>query len=182
MNYMKLILKVMVAALLLALPFYANAQSQLTLHSTGGGSGFGQVLDIGGSPLVDENNDYTLVVMGGTSSDTGTWTTVANIPTSFYSDAAGYIDAGTVSVSSGQTFYYQVYVYDNRTGSSYANATIRGSSGVYSVTLTTPPTAPAAINNFLNFQLVAVPEPTTLALAGMGGIAMLMRRRKKLAA
>jgi len=59
-----------------------------------------------------------------------------------------------------------------------------GSSAIFQYTITTNPTpAPSEfnMNNFQGFSLtfVGIPEPTTLALAGLGAAALLIFRRRK---
>jgi hypothetical protein len=59
-----------------------------------------------------------------------------------------------------------------------------GTSAIFQYTITTNPTpAPSEfnMNNFQGFSLtfVPIPEPTTLALAGLGAAALLIFRRRK---
>jgi PEP-CTERM motif len=78
--------------------------------------------------------------------------------------------------SGGPTVYFDVAVF--QTGSSYANSTIRGQSGVFTGTLATGLTQPTYAQ-FGSFTIASVPEPTTLALAGLGGLASLVALRRK---
>jgi hypothetical protein len=75
--------------------------------------------------------------------------------------------------------YFEVIAYN---GSSYANATVRGHSAAFSETLATGTTLAGfmdAQSPFSVFSVAAVPEPTTLALAGLGGLASLVMLRRK---
>jgi len=66
-------------------------------------------------------------------------------------------------------------------GASYQPALYRGHSAAFSL-ITSDTTSPAPIQistAFSVFSVVPVPEPTTLALGGLGGLALLLMRRKK---
>jgi hypothetical protein len=96
-----------------------------------------------------------------------------------YAAGAGYFASSvhnfTLSAG-GPTVYFDVAVFT--TGDTYANAPVRGQSGVFTGVLQ------SGINNptyaqFGSFTIAAVPEPTTLALAGLGGLASLVALRRK---
>jgi len=100
--------------------------------------------------------------------------------------SGGYFSGGVVTIpgyASGPVTF-EVVAYN---GSSYATSTIRGRSG--SFTMSGIATGLAAVtnlgdgaDNFAAFQVAtvtAVPEPTTLALAGLGGLASLVAIRRK---
>jgi len=93
---------------------------------------------------------------------------------------AGYFEgASNFALSpytSGTTVYFEVLAYN---GSSYANSGIRGHSASFSSTLTLSPSLPPNMPLFSSFSVVAVPEPATLALAGLGGLASLVALRRK---
>jgi hypothetical protein len=94
---------------------------------------------------------------------------------------AGYFHAANnfTLTSGGPTVYFDVVVYQTSAGS-YANSAIRGQSGVFTGTLQSGINQPT-FAQFGSFTVAtAVPEPATLALAGLGGLASLvMLRRKK---
>jgi hypothetical protein len=107
------------------------------------------------------------------SASTGTY------PTPF---SGGYFDGGGVVVpgyTSGP-ITFEVVAYN---GSSYANAASRGRTG--SFTMTSIRTDGINSNFGDNgtpmpaFFVAPVPEPTTLALAGLGGLASLVALRRK---
>jgi len=82
----------------------------------------------------------------------------------------------------GDTVTVEVIAYDTAAGS-YANAAFRGHSAPFTIVTEAgnalPPTSLVG-NQMTTFAVTAVPEPTTLALAGLGGLASLvMLRRKK---
>ena len=95
----------------------------------------------------------------------------------------GFVVVGDVDVSQafGSNLDYQIKAWDVTSSfdGSYANATIRGISDVAQVTLPGDSSGtPPALNTFQSFNLEVVPEPSTVALGVIGGLALLMRRRK----
>jgi hypothetical protein len=100
--------------------------------------------------------------------------------------SAGYIISPSnlnIAAAVGQNIFFEVAAY---TGASYATAGgFAGHSASFAGTLVTGTTLPFAdqINNLHPFQVYnvpsAVPEPSTLALAGLGGFGMLMAMRRK---
>jgi len=67
-------------------------------------------------------------------------------------------------------------------GSSYANATYAGNSSIFQspTSATSSSGTPGMVpGSWQNFTVSAVPEPTTLALAGLGGLASLVALRRK---
>lgn len=103
---------------------------------------------------------------------------------------AGYLyNALPVNVSgatAGQTLSYILVAWDTASGSTFeqavANNGITGSSSVASITLASSLDSfnQQSVNNFGSFSvsLATVPEPTTIALGVMGGLALLARRRR----
>jgi hypothetical protein len=96
--------------------------------------------------------------------------------------ANGYISPASLfqlnPYTSG-TVYFEIVGYN---GSSYANSTIRGHSAEFSATLATGQVTPAlsaVYNSWTVSEVSVVPEPGTLALAGLGGLGMLMAFRRK---
>jgi len=78
--------------------------------------------------------------------------------------------------TSGQTVTLVAQAFN---GTSFATSSIRGASQNFSVTLgggTLPPALMTGLNG--GFQLVNVPEPSTIALGIIGLGALLIRRRK----
>lgn len=95
---------------------------------------------------------------------------------------AGYFAAAqnfTLNPYSNQTVYFEVAVY--QTGQSYSSSSIRGHSASFSSTLATGLNSPAfaTFGSFTADLVAPVPEPSTLALAGLGGFGMLMALRRK---
>jgi hypothetical protein len=99
---------------------------------------------------------------------------------------SGWYNGGTVTVpgitSANNTFVsFEVLAYN---GASYASSAISGHSAIFQAPVTGSATAqvggfaPGAWNSF-TVTTAAVPEPTTLALAGLGGLASLVALRRK---
>jgi len=120
--------------------------------------------------------DYVLFT--GTTPDDGGWSG----PTT----ATGPLDPnlGGPAVSSG---YVYVYVYQGGTadvGDSYLRSPIYGNTWTDASQDPTPlpdnvDIAPSSGNNMGSFFVVAVPEPATMALFGIGMLTVAIRRRRK---
>jgi len=100
----------------------------------------------------------------------------------------GFFDAGTIpnpvgTSMPGGPYTAQVYAwYSGGGATSYAQALSAGvnigKSGLFNINSTVSPT-PFSGTPFVGFQVGTVPEPSSLALAGLGAVAMLLIRRKK---
>lgn len=107
-----------------------------------------------------------------------------NLATAFGTTTStlGYFQASNpfqLSTYTSGTVYFEVIAY--QTGSTYAASTIRGHSASFSTTLATGLAFPTDIGTagLQAFTVATVPEPTTLALAGLGGLAALVAFRRK---
>jgi hypothetical protein len=79
--------------------------------------------------------------------------------------------------TTGTRIYFEVLAYE--TGYAYANSPIRGHSATFSTTLAVPPNIALTMPDFGSFHVSPVPEPTTLALAGLGLAGFVIYRGKK---
>jgi hypothetical protein len=98
---------------------------------------------------------------------------------------SGQFDAGVVNIGPAGTYTMQILAWYSGTGgfSTYAQALASGAvntgkSALFTVNVTA---SPAGINSSVPpaFLVQIVPEPSTLALAGLGAAALLVIRRKK---
>ncbi len=112
-------------------------------------------------------------------------TAVATSAFSSTASAAGLFLGGSVTLAGqagGTSPFIQVRAWDTTTGATYAAATTKGASTVFVLGAklgdpsANPPTTPPALLGMTSFSLV--PEPSVIALALLGGAALLMRRRK----
>jgi hypothetical protein len=116
----------------------------------------------------------------------GTFTLVPGSVTTFFGNsgvAAQFLNALTVSVPSvvpGTAGMFKIGAWVG--GSDFATATSQhGFSNPVTVTTGgngTPPALPGDLNGITQFELVPVPEPSTIAFGVIGGLALLLRRRK----
>jgi hypothetical protein len=104
--------------------------------------------------------------------------------TTFRSTGAGVgfispaVDVAVPGVAGGSTATLALRAFD---GATYETSTFRGQSAPVTVTLGgagSPPSTPAALTGLTSFNVQLVPEPSTIALALLGGAALLLRRRK----
>jgi hypothetical protein len=66
------------------------------------------------------------------------------------------------------------------TGSSYASSTIRGHSAAFSLSSAAVGTQyPPLMDDLRSFSIYLIPEPSGLALAGLGAVALMIYRRRE---
>ncbi|MEW6302897.1 MAG: PEP-CTERM sorting domain-containing protein [Verrucomicrobiota bacterium] len=105
-------------------------------------------------------------------------------PLSFSSSFPGFFFGSAVTVSGvgiGQQATLQLRAWDSSTGATWESATVRGQSTTFTSPALgdsfNPLTIPVA-QGLTSFSLAVVPEPSTIALGVLGGLALLLRRRK----
>jgi hypothetical protein len=170
----------------------ANA-AQVTFNSftTGPSAATGIISDPNNNPLASGN--YSAQLWGSVAGNnpanfvqiSGTYSfAVSGSSPSLFGGAvldSSYDVPGSTfpATGSGNTFFYEVRAWDNTTGASFDAATVRAKSIVTSVVLGKAQNdLPPNTDNFQNFKLTAVPEPSVLALGVMGGLVLLFRRKK----
>jgi len=99
----------------------------------------------------------------------------------YISDPNNYTLTLTALQNPGTTVYLEIVAF---TGASYASTGFSGHSASFVSSLVSGTTLPSGqqLNNLLPFSVYTVvpsPEPTTLALAGLGGLASLVALRRK---
>jgi hypothetical protein len=130
----------------------------------------------------------------GSTADFGAMNTIGDGAAPFLmGGAAGFIDASVANAGlitstgfdSGQSIFYSLAAWDNSTGDgSFGDSLLRGNSVPVMINVGGPLADGSAgspaptLNTFANFNLEVVPEPSTVALGVIGGLALLMRRRK----
>ena len=103
-------------------------------------------------------------------------------------DGAGFFDAGQIPYPTGNSmpvqgwYTMQVLAWYNVGYSTYESARVGsanvGRSQLFVIIVTAAP-GPPANTIFPGFTVGTIPEPSTLALAGLGAVAMLFLRRKR---
>jgi hypothetical protein len=120
-----------------------------------------------------------LAAATGANSTAVSYTSAFNSPGQFAAPGV-WVVPGTLSTG-GQTLTAEVVAWS---GASYASATYRGHSAPFTMT-TSSSSSPApnsvgpSFTSFSVSSVAPVPEPSTLALAGLGGFGMLMAFRRK---
>jgi len=139
--------------------------------------GAGYTFAIYAGPLGSTADQLTLLV----SSAFRTSANPASLP-------AGLVLGGTTQVPGvlpGVAATFQVRAWDNAGGATYATAAIKGASGLIQTGLLGGIDAGGGIVanpstvGWNSFNIYAVPEPSTIVLAGLGAASLLIFRRRK---
>jgi len=174
--------KVLVAAALVLASLSAHAlDGQLILSNRG--TGLDKPVKFLDGPKAGQNVDgsYSLQLF---QVNGGSETAVGSAVAFRTGNGIGYFPNTTFTIpnfgaeSGSATF--RVKGFD--TGMTYDTARLTGTyigvSPDFTATVNVAPTPPVATSNFPTFGLTQVPEPSTIALAVLGGAALLFRRRK----
>jgi len=161
--------------------YIANDSSGIPVYFIGGGlvgAGFTADLVYSLTPITDAAG-FGPLLSGWTFSGSGA-PSLNNVATPFETGAmAGYFQSPQIFTlnpyTAGSTVYFEVIAYQTAAGS-YANSFDRGHSASFSATLATGVQLPSSVN-FTSF--LVTPEPSTLALAGLGGLASVIALRRK---
>lgn len=133
------------------------------------------VFDIDGTTRLAGNQYMAQLLINGTAIASTSFLTGAN---------AGYFLGGTqtlAGIPSGTTVTATIRAWDTATGADFAAASAKVSAD-WQLTITgnsavQPPVPPGPLTG-MPTGLALVPEPSTIALAILGGVALLFRRRK----
>ena len=187
---MKKLTATMLASALVGLSAYAQGTISF-VNLNGGGLNAPDTLSDGTTKL--SGTGYMAALMVGTTD--ANMTQVAQ--TGFLTGGgAGYFNGGTVTVAGiagGAAVSVQVDIWNTAAGASFGAAQTAGLGGtadayaqsaILHLNLgdpsATPPGLPAALTGLSSLKLnPAVPEPSSLALAGLGAAALLVFRRRK---
>jgi len=177
------------AALVAGISAKLLAQGLVHIDDFGGG-GIIQVQSGTNAPAPDNRADITLELMGGASagslsvlgivSNVGQGAGLFYDSTSAGSDGQG--DYAVTGVAPGGTAFYEVLGWEG-SASTYAAAQAAGvalgQTAVFSQTTGGGALPVPSLSGMPNLVLATVPEPTTLALCGLGAASLLLFRRKK---
>jgi PEP-CTERM motif-containing protein len=162
----------------------AFAQGSFLFNNFGGGAN-APVFDFDGTTKLGNTFEADLYWAAGTVTDSSRLTALGQ-PATFV--GSGYFLGGTRQIpgTTDETITAQVRVWNIADGSSWlAASTVPGAhlgeSALFSLALVTVPTPPIALANLQSFNLqppFLIPEPSTLALAGLGLAVQILRRRK----
>lgn len=173
--------------------------SSLNMGAAGGTTGQGiggdkytvQLVFAAGSGLSQAAFDAA-AVQGNTATGVGSGGSLAAAffaNTGTVASGGGFFDAGPVPSPVGTSmpagnYTMQVWAwYKGGGATTYAQALSAGvnvgKSALFNVNGVAASPGPVVSTSFLAFQVGTVPEPSSLALAGLGAVAMLLIRRKK---
>jgi len=163
--------------------------SSLPFFTTGSSASEPAVYDIDGTTRL-AGNAFLAQLYWSATSFTGTsgGTALTTAPIAFFTvadGAPGFFDGGaaTVGVAAGAQVFVQVRAWNAAAGATFAAASgvsngRIGSSAVLPLTAGGGTVTPPNLNGLQRFNLVPVPEPSTIALGILGAGALLLRRRK----
>jgi hypothetical protein len=130
----------------------------------------------------------------GSTTEGGTFVAISPVTSFSTGFGAGYVNYGTVTLpiatgnAFGDIYYYELLVWTAAAGSYAVASTTSGDQyGMSEVAALVLGEAGSGVypepysNGFHNFTLTLdpVPEPTTLALMGLGGLSLLLFRRRR---
>jgi hypothetical protein len=174
--------KVLVAAAVVLASLSAHAlDGQLILSNRG--TGYDARVTFADGPKAGQFPDATYAlqlyrVNGGSETAVGNAITFRASPASGF----GYFPNTTLTIpnfgDASGTATFRYHAFDTADGSYGAAKTYHVISPDFTATVNVAPTPPVVTSAFPTAGLVFVPEPSTIALAALGGAALLFRRRK----
>lgn len=169
----------------------AFAQGQISFKNLNSSPAINAKVFLSDGTTTLSGSQYMAGLFAGTTA--ANMTQVAGVAIPFLTGgAAGYFSGGTVTlpgIPGGAPAFFEVVAWNTAAGATFAAAKLNngpnswGQSSVFSITPGdpngTPPGTPAFLVGLTSFNLVGVPEPSSLALAGLGAAALLIFRRRK---
>ena len=184
-----------IAALLLLAGYgTASGQGQINFFTyNSADANYGIVFQTNGVTRAS-GSAFSAQLFGSTTVD-GTFVAISPVASFSTGFGAGYVNYGTITLPTalgneiGAIYYYELWVWTAAAGS-YAVASITsgdqiGISEVAALILgeegsdVYPEPYPNGFHNLILTPADPVPEPTTLALMGLGGLSLLLFRRRK---
>lgn len=172
---------ILLCSALIAAAGSAFGQGQIVFNNRVTGEVDARIFNVDGVTALGAG--WTAEVWAGSSADS--LAVVAGSQTTFRTTslaANGYVSPLTVTIpgfDGGTTPTLQIRVWQTSAGS-YAASTIRGSSTSFTATLgggSTVITVPNMVG-LQSFSVAVVPEPGVMSLAAIGGLGLLVLRRK----
>jgi len=171
----------------------SHAQGTVTFANAGAGFNAQVHLDSITGPFVTSSSYMAQLLLVGAG---GSLTPIGAVANFIGAGGPGYFNGGAVTVAGvapGANATFQVFAWDGASGQAVYAAALaawQGGSihGGYSlpsggVTIAlggvgSPPSTPAGLVGLQPWAVTVVPEPSTIALGIIGGLALLLRRRK----
>jgi len=172
----------LIASLTVAIGFSAHGQSSNVDRTSHSFLDFskGLVLHTDMMPVQTADNVFGQLYAGPTG---GTVNTPVGMAVQFGNGLDGaFIDTGTTIIPfAAGPVDFRWDLWDMDTGATFEVASVKASSDVFTVTTVevgSPPIASFDPNNVTLMNMEVIPEPSTVALGIIGGLALLMRRRR----
>jgi hypothetical protein len=171
-------LLVALAAVLVTVASYGQGTVDFNNYTQNGGNG-APIWDVGGPGTRGPGAGFTAALLvNGVQAGTTDFSTAAG-----FENLLNPVPVTVAGVAGGSTVTFEVQVWSTAAGSYLAASTNPlykyGTSGSFAGALGgagNPAGPPSNLDNLPSFTLV--PEPSTIALGVIGGLALLLRRRK----
>jgi hypothetical protein len=142
-----------------------------------------------GSPVAIGSSFFQLTYSSTTGLPDGTLTPIGSVAGTSTVIAGRIANTTTAanSLTPGASYTFQILGWQGASYTTYAQAAAAGAPvgfstqflSATSANASPPPTAVSLAGLYAGFALVPIPEPATMALAGLGAAALLIFRRRK---
>jgi len=185
--------KLLLTGLMVGLAVSAFAQGQVNLDNLNNDPNAGPTATTGGLFFLDTGSgavkiaqDFSISFYGGSDSANLVLLRTFSGATAAGDNAAGpgfFVDplgvAATIPGATASAFMRIEAWLQGNGGNTFATAQYSRASSVFSNPVAQPPNTPPNLTGMPSVVLVAVPEPSTFALAGLGAAALFIFRRRK---